>query len=128
MNEVMLIGRFTADPTQRVTAGGTECCDFTIAINRPYSKTANEDKADFLQCTAWGKTAEFICKYFKKGQLAAIIGSLRTGSYQDKKYPDVTHYTTSVFVNRIEFCGNKKENDYKESDYEDILGNGETPF
>ncbi|MCM1508274.1 MAG: single-stranded DNA-binding protein [Ruminococcus flavefaciens] len=100
------MGRLTADPELRQTQNGTAVCRFTVAVNR----RTQDKSADFISCTAWGKTAEFIDKYFTKGQMIAVTGELRTGSYQDKKYPDVTHYTAEVWVESAEFTGSKPQN------------------
>lgn len=110
MNKVILMGRLTADPEVRQTQNGTAVCRFTVAVNRRFAdRNTGERHADFISCTAWTKTAEFIGKYFKKGQMICVVGSLRTGSYQDKNHSDVTHYTTDVFVDSAEFTGSKTE-------------------
>lgn len=111
MNKVILIGRLTADPELRQTQNGTSFCRFTVAVNRKFAnKDTGEREADFISCQAWRQTAEFINRYFKKGQMIAIEGTLRTGSYQDKNHSDVTHYTTDVLVENAEFCGSKSDN------------------
>ena len=107
MNKVILIGRLTADPELRQTQSGVASCRFTIAVNRKYKNDKGETEADFITCQAWRQTAEFISRYFTKGKMIALEGSLRTGKYQDKNYSDVTHYTTDVFVDSVEFCGDK---------------------
>lgn len=109
MNKVILIGRLTADPVLRQTQNGIASCHFNIAVNRRFAdKNSGERQADFISCTAWRQTAEFISKYFSKGKMILIEGSIRTGSYQDKKYSDVTHYTMDVLVENAEFCGDNK--------------------
>lgn len=105
MNKVIIMGRLTADPELKQNG----VCRFTVAVNRNFKNAQGEYEADFISCTAWKQTAEFICKYFRKGQMICIEGTLRTGSYQDSKYPDITHYTTDVNVNSAEFCGGKSE-------------------
>lgn len=110
MNKVVLIGRLTADPELRRTQSGIASCRFTIAINRKFkNQQTGEYDADFISCTAWRQTAEFVSRYFTKGSMIAVEGSLRTGSYQNKQHPDVTHYTTDVFVDNVEFTGEKKQ-------------------
>jgi len=82
MNKVILMGRLTADPELRQIQNGTAVCRFTVAVNRKFvDKQTGQHEADFISCTAWSKTAEFVSRYFKKGQMIAIEGSLRTGSY-----------------------------------------------
>lgn len=107
MNKVILIGRLTADTELKQTQGGISYCRFTVAVNRKYKNEQGEYEADFISCMAWRSTAEFISKYFSKGKMIACEGSLRTGSYQDKNHEDVTHYTTDLYVDNVEFCGDK---------------------
>lgn len=110
MNKVILMGRLTADPELRQTQSGIASCRFTIAVNRRFAdKNTGERQADFISCTAWRQTAEFVSRYFKKGGMICVEGSLRTGSYTDRNHPDVTHYTTDVFVDNVEFTGSKSE-------------------
>lgn len=107
MNNVILMGRLTADPELRQTTSGIACCRFTVAVNRKFKNDKGEYEADFISCVAWRQTAEFVSRYFTKGKMIAISGTLHTGSYTDKNHSDVTHYTTDVFVDNVEFCGDK---------------------
>lgn len=110
MNKVILMGRLTADPELRQTQSGIASCRFTIAVNRRFvDKNTGERQADFISCTAWRQQAEFISRYFRKGSMICIEGTLKTGSYTDKNHPDVTHYTTDVLVDNVEFTGSKNE-------------------
>ena len=109
MNNVNLLGRLTADPELRQTTSGIASCRFTIAVNRKFkNKETGEYDADFISCVAWRQTAEFITRYFNKGSMICVSGSLRSGSYTDKNHSDVTHYTTDVFVDGVEFTGEKR--------------------
>lgn len=111
MNNVQIIGRLTADPELRRTQSGISSCRFTVAVNRKYkNKDTDQYDTDFIPCVAWKQTAEFITRYFSKGKMIALQGNLRTGSFQDRNHPDVTHYTTDVFVENVEFCGDKGGN------------------
>lgn len=111
MNKVVLLGRLTADPELRQTQSGVSSCKFTVAVNRKFkNEHTGEYDADFITCQAWRQTAEFVSRYFSKGKMIALEGSLRTGKYQDRNHPDVTHYTTDVFVDNVEFVGGKNEN------------------
>lgn len=111
MNKVILTGRLTADPELRQTQSGIASCRFTVAVDRKYAdKNTGERQADFISCTAWRQTAEFVSRYFSKGKMICVEGTLRTGSYTDKNHSDVTHYTTEVFVDNVEFCGDKGNN------------------
>jgi single-strand DNA-binding protein len=107
----------TADPELRQTQSGIASCRFTVAVNRKYkNEQTGEYDADFITCVAWRQTAEFISRYFSKGKMIALEGTLRTGSYQDRNHDDVTHYTTDVMVDNVEFCGDKGNS-----------GNGQAP-
>ena len=138
MNKVILMGRLTADPELKQTPNGTASCRFTIAINRKFKNAQGGYDADFINCTAWGQTAEFICRYFKKGNMMMAEATLRNNNYQDKKYPDVTHYTTDVLVDNVEFTGSKSDNSGTQAtttgssgvptEYEDIISDSDTPF
>lgn len=110
MNKVVLIGRLTADVDLRQTQSGISSCRFTVAVNRKFKNDKGDYDADFITCVAWRQTAEFISKYFSKGKMIALEGTLRTGSYTDKNHSDVTHYTTDVYVDAVEFCGDKGGN------------------
>ena len=111
MNKVILTGRLTADPELKQTQSGISTCRFTVAADRRFAdKNTGERQADFITCVAWRQTAEFVSRYFSKGKMIALEGSLRTGSYQDRVHSDVTHYTTDVYVDNVEFCGSKADN------------------
>lgn len=109
MNQVNLLGRLTADPELRQTQSGIASCRFTIAVNRKFKNDNGEYDADFITCVAWRQTAEFVSRYFSKGSMICVEGSLRTGSYTDRNHSDVTHYTTEVYVENVEFTGEKKQ-------------------
>lgn len=107
INKAIIMGRLTADPELRQTTGGIACCQFTIAVNRDYVSPGQERQADFISIVAWRQTAEFVGKYFPKGKMIAIDGELRTRTYDDKRYPDVKHYVTEVYANKVSFCESK---------------------
>lgn len=109
MNNVVLMGRLTKDPDIRVaTTGGGELkvARFTLAVDRRFKKDG-EQAADFISCVSFGKTAEFIEKYGKKGTKFIIEGRIQTGSYTNKDNQKV--YTTDVVVESVEFAESKKE-------------------
>lgn len=111
MNKVILMGRLTADPEFRQTQSGIFSCKFSIAVNRKFTnKQTGERNTDFIRCTAWRQTAEFINRYFKKGNMICVEGELRQSNYQDKNHPDVMHYTYDVQVDNVEFTGEKLMN------------------
>lgn len=103
INKAIIMGRLTADPELRQTTGGVACCQFTVAVNRDYVQQGQERQADFISVVAWRQTAEFISKYFSKGKMIAIDGELRTRTYDDKRYPDVKHYVTEVYADKVHF-------------------------
>ena len=103
MNKVILKGRLTATPELKRTASDIFVTDFSIAVNRRF----NKETTDFINCQAWRTTAEFICKYFEKGQEIAVIGEL----HNDKWEKDgETRYTSRVSVDEVYFCGSKADN------------------
>lgn len=108
MNKVIIIGRICNDIELRQSQSGVASCKFTIACDRRFAnKQTGEREADFITCIAFKNSAEFIAKWFQKGKMIAVEGTLRTGNYKDKKHDDVTHYTTDVLVDNVEFCGDK---------------------
>lgn len=101
MNKVILIGRLTKDPELNYAAGtGTAICRVTLAVTRQFKK----GEADFINCVAFGKTGETIAQYLTKGRQVAVIGAIRTGSYDTKD--GTKRYTTDVAVESFEFIGN----------------------
>lgn len=109
MNKVQLIGRLTKGPELRYSQGkeSVAVTRFSVAVNRRFKKE-NEQEADFINCVSFGKQAEFISNYFKKGQQIAIIGRIQTGSYKDNN--GNTKYTFDIAVEEVEFCGNRADN------------------
>ena len=96
----MLIGRITRDPELNFAAGkGTAICKFNLAVSRPFKK----DETDFINCTAFGKIGETIAQYLIKGSPIAIVGNIRTGSYEAKD--GTKRYTTDVIVESFDFIG-----------------------
>lgn len=108
MNTAIIMGRLTADPELKSSQSGMSVCRFTVAVDR-YVKDA-EKQTDFIPCVSFGKTAETVSKYFFKGSKILVTGNIKTGSYQDKRYPDVKHFTADIMVERIEFCDSKAQN------------------
>lgn len=104
LNKAILMGRITHDLEMKQTQSGTAVLSFSIAVDR-YSKD-EEKAADFISCVAWNKTAEFIAKYFSKGRMIAITGTLHSRTYDDKN--GSKHYVTEVFVDSADFTGEPK--------------------
>jgi len=107
MNKVVLIGRLTKDPELRYTQGGTAVANFTLAVNRRFSNQNGEREADFINCVAWQKTAEFVANYFKKGQQMAMEGRIQVSSYDGND--GQKRWKTDVIAENVEFCGSKKD-------------------
>jgi single-strand DNA-binding protein len=104
MNSVSIVGRLTKDPDVRYTDGGTSIARFTVAVDRRFKKEG-EESADFIGCIAFGKTAEFIEKYFGKGKKIGLTGRIQTGHYTNKDGKEV--YTTDVIAEAVEFVESK---------------------
>lgn len=107
LNKVVLMGRFTKDPELRATGTGTSVVSFTLAVDRDFKGQNGERETDFINCVAWKGTAEFISRYFKKGSMAALEGSLQIRPYEDKDEKKRT--AAEVVVNNIYF-GESKSN------------------
>ena len=106
MNKVILMGRLTRDPEFRQTTSGTPICRFSLAINRQFAnKQTGERETDFVDCDAWRSTAEFISRYFTKGQKIIVEGSLRNNDYTDNN--GVKHYSLDVLIEGVEFGESK---------------------
>jgi single-strand DNA-binding protein len=116
MNSVQIIGRVCRDIEVRYSQNGndsTAIARFTVAVDRRFKKEGG-DTADFISCVAFGKTAEFLEKYFKKGMRIALNGRIQTGSYTNKD--GVKVYTTDVIAENVEFCESKKDGEEKRDD------------
>ena len=135
MNSVQLIGRLTRDPEVRYTDGGTSVAKFSLAVERRF-KQENGADADFINIVSFGKTAEFIEKYFHKGIKIALNGRIQTGSYTDKDGKKV--YTTDIVAENVEFCESKGTSSNNEApapasdgdfmSVPDGIDDGELPF
>lgn len=118
MNKAILMGRMTADAELKRTPGsqknpdGTSVCAFTLAVNR----RGKDAGADFIDCVAWGKTAEFICKYFSKGQMMNVAGRIQTRTWEDKE--GHKRKSTELVIEEVDFCESKSQNSRKESNQE----------
>ena len=137
MNKVVIIGRFTRDPEIKYTTGenATATARFSLAVNRRFKNKEGNYDADFINCVAFGKTAEFIEKYFTKGMAIGITGRIQTGSYTNKEGQKI--YTTDVVVEETEFVESKykgtsdnvpNNNANSNSDFEEVISEDEMPF
>lgn len=121
MNKAILMGRLTADPEIKQTPNGVAVARFTLAVNRRFAKEGQQ-QADFINCVAWRNQADFIGKYFRKGNMAAIEGSIQTSSWngEDGK----KRYATEVIADEVYFTGEKAKtadrNGFEEIDDSDL--------
>ena len=111
MNKWIGMGRLTRDPEVRYSQSGSAVANFSVAIDRRY-KRDGETTADFFNCTAFGKTGEFVEKYLRKGLKVVIEGELQNNNYEDKN--GTKHYSVQIIVNQIEFAESKSSQDNTE--------------
>ena len=105
LNCAVIMGRLTADPELRQTPSGVSVTRFNVAVDR--RTRSGEDKiADFISVVAWRQTAEFVSRYFQKGSMIAVQGSVQTGSYEKD---GVKHYTFEIVADNVSFCGGKND-------------------
>lgn len=118
MNKVALIGRLTKDVEVKYTqTSNTAVANFNLAVNRRFVAEGEERQADFINIIAWGKTAEFCSKYFKKGQQIGLIGRIQTRNWEDEQ--GQKHYVTEVVAEEVYFAGEKKGSENIE-DFTDV--------
>lgn len=121
LNVVAIQGRLTHDPELKTTPSGVSVCSFRIACERSYSPKGEERKADFITVTAWRKAAEFVSKYFQKGSMIAIEGSLQTRQYQDQQ--DSNRTVVEIVANNVSFCSGKAAEKPATASYEEQTAN-----
>lgn len=126
LNLAIMMGRFVYPLDLKTTDAGTKYVNFCLAVSREKNSNSGEKQTDFVDCIAWNETAEFLCKYFKKGDPAIVTGKIETRSYEDKQ--GVKKKSVKVSVKNINFCLSKKtENSDPEKNLEDSL-DGDLPF
>ena len=109
LNKVILQGRLTKNPEMKITSSGVSVAKTTIAVDRSYVKQGEERKTDFINVTAFSKTADFFGKYFKKGQMALIVGKIQTDSFDSQEGKKI--YTTDIIIDEISFCEKKRDSE-----------------
>lgn len=123
------MGRLTKEPEVRYTqTNNTQVASFTLAVNRRFTREG-EQQADFINCIAWSKTAEFVSKYFKKGQQVAVVGRIQVRNYDDDK--GTKHYITEVIAEEVYFADSNKEGNTNnvETTTNEFIGNtSDLPF
>ena len=139
LNCVSLVGRLTYPPEIKTTPSGVSVIRFQIACDRNYQAKGQDRQADFIDCVAWRQTAEFVSKYFHKGDMIALTGSIQTENFTDKD--GNKRKSTVVSVNNVSFCGAKENGnngfvppedksnlDVDTSDFEEIDDADDLPF
>lgn len=142
INRVILMGRLTADPELRQTPSGIASCKFTVAVDRGFKSKDGEKQTDFIRVTAWRATAEFVSRYFSKGKMIIVEGSLHNNDYEKD---GVKHYSMDVQADKVSFGESKSSSSASSqalelhgSDasqdvgsldgFEEILSGGDIPF
>ena len=113
INTAVIMGRLTADPELKTTASGLSVLSFSVAVERNYQKEGEEKAVDFINVVAWRKTAEFVSKYFHKGSMIAVEGSIQTRKYEDKDGNKRTAF--EILANTVSFCGKETNSTPAES-------------
>lgn len=129
INNVVLMGRICQYPDLKTTNTGLSVTSFSLAVDRSYVRAGEERQADFINIVAWRGTAEFIAKYFQKGSMIAVQGSIQTRSYEDKQGNKRTAF--EVVASNVSFCGGKNENTNQVEEnisFDMVDGDDELPF
>lgn len=124
LNKIFIQGRMTKNPELRTTQSGKPVASFTVAVDRDYDR----EKCDFFNCVAWGKQAEFVSKFFEKGQMAVVSGSMQSRSWTDRENKKRLEW--EVQAESIHFCGEKRKAspDISAADFEELEDEEEMPF
>lgn len=107
LNCAVIMGRLTADPELRTTGNGISVTSFSVAVDRNYQRQGQERQTDFINVVAWRQTAEFVTRYFHKGQMIAVQGSIQTRNYEDRNGNKRT--AVEIVADNVSFCGSKAE-------------------
>lgn len=125
MNNICITGRLTATPEIKKTTSGVSVCSLNIAVDRDY-KVDGERVTDFIPCVFWRGTAEFVEKYFNKGDMIALVGSLESRKWEDKE--GNKRISWEVKADKVNFCGGKKSEDKSENNEFSEFNPDELPF
>ena len=125
INSAVIMGRLTADPELRETQSGISVARFSVAVERPYSKDG-ERQTDFLDVVAWRNTADFVCRYFVKGQMVAISGSIQARTYTDRN--GNRRKSVEIVADGVSFCGDKPERKAQAYDAEPVSAEPAKPL
>ena len=130
MNVVALMGRLTADPELRRTQNNTAVTSFTLAVGRSFTRAGEQPQTDFIDVVAWGKTAEFVSRYFVKGQQVAVAGRIQTRTWEDKQ--GNKRKSVEVVAEEVHFAEPKRDsqprNDAPRGGFDPMAGLGGNAF
>ena len=107
LNNAVIMGRLVADPELRTTGSGVSVTSFTVAVDRRFANKDEEKQADFIDVVAWRQTADFVCKYFRKGSMIAVQGYIQTRMYEDKD--GNKRKAVEIVADNVSFCGSKSD-------------------
>ena len=107
LNVAAIMGRLTADPELRHTQNDIAVTSFTVAVDRSYARAGTERQTDFIDVVAWRQTAELVCKYFQKGSMIAVTGSIQTRNYEDRQGNKRKAF--EIVASDVSFTGSKRE-------------------
>ena len=108
MNKAVIVGRLVRDPDVRALSDGKTVSKFTVAVDRRFKNKNGEKEADFIPVVVFGKSAEFVAEYVKKGNMVSVSGKITTGSYDNKEGRKI--YTTEITADEVNSIGSKKDN------------------
>lgn len=107
VNCAVIMGRLVADPELRTTGSGVSVTSFAVAVDRRFANKDEEKQADFIDVVAWRQTADFVCKYFRKGSMIAVQGNIQTRLYEDKD--GNKRKAVEIVADNVSFCGSKSD-------------------
>lgn len=120
LNRITIMGRLVSDPELNTSSAGNSYTRFTIACQRDFAKSGEEKATDFIDCSAFGRTAEFVSKYFAKGKMITLEGRLVTGSYEKNGEKRKSY---SINIDNVYFSGDKSDNTLAKSEAEEAARN-----
>ncbi|MBQ3535082.1 MAG: single-stranded DNA-binding protein [Clostridia bacterium] len=130
LNKAILMGRLVADPELRRTPNNNSVTSFTLAVNRSFTRQGEQPQTDFIDIVAWGKTAEFVSRYFVKGQLVAVAGRIQTRTWEDKQ--GNKRKTVEVVAEEVHFAEPKRDsqprNEMPHGGFDPMAGLGGNAF
>lgn len=126
LNKIILSGRLVRDPEMRTTQSGKSIASFTLAVERDFAPQGQQKETDFINCTAWNGTADFVAKYFSKGSMATLCGSLQIQSYTDRD--GNKRSAPNVNVENVYFAGKKRAEKSKDSEKNKSTAKGKSAY